>query len=138
MKPFAWIEEYINDKQKYIDTILENKKDDGLCHISKNEIAVKLEKSLSTVNKKIKAINKDELIIIENGKDTFKIKKENFKESKTVTNYLKLLKYFSIEGNYEKNEKEIIEETGISYETIHFFKSQIPIDFRKSLKEEEL
>lgn len=138
MKPFAWIEEYINDKQKYIDTILENKKDDGLCHISKNEIAVKLEKSLSTVNKKIKAINKDELIIIENGKDTFKIKKENFKESKTVTNYLKLLKYFSIEGNYEKNEKEIIEETGISYETIHFFKSQIPIDFRKSLKEEKL
>lgn len=138
MKPFAWIEEYINDKQKYIDTILENKKDDGLCHISKNEIAVKLEKSLSTVNKKIKAINKDELIIIENGKDTFKIKKENFRESKTVTNYLKLLKYFSIEGNYEKNEKEIIEETRISYETIHFFKSKIPIDFRKSLKEKEL
>lgn len=136
MKPFAWIEEYINDKQKYIDTILENKKDDGLCYISKNEIAVKLEKSLSTVNNKIKAINKDELIIIENGKDTFKIKKENFRESKTVTNYLKLLKYFSIEGNYEKNEKEIIKETGISYETIHFFKSQIPIDFRKSLIEE--
>lgn len=138
MKPFEWLEEYINDKQKYIDAILENKKEDGICYISKKEIAEKTGKSISTIRNKINAINRDELIINNIGKDAIIIKNENFKNSQTVKNYLKLLQYFSIKGNYEKNENIIQDETGLSYKIVHFFKSQIPNDIRKILKEETL
>lgn len=131
MKQFEWLDSYIEERQKYIDIILANKKINGVCDITIEEIASKMNRSITTVKNKIKSINEDEEIIKQIGRNEFIIKKENFKESKTVIDLLKLLLYMSDFENYIKDEKTIEKETKISYKKIHFLKSRIPIELKK-------
>ena len=131
MKQFEWLDSYIKERQKYIDIILANKKINGVCDITIEEIASKMNRSITTVKNKIKSINEDEEIIKQIGRNEFIIKKENFKESKTVIDLLTLLLYMSDFENYIKDEKTIEKETKISYKKIHFLKSRIPIELKR-------
>ena len=78
MKHFEWLDSYIEERQKYIDIILANKKINGVCDITIEEIASKMNRSITTVKNKIKSINEDEEIIKQIGRNEFIIKKENF------------------------------------------------------------
>ena len=134
MKQFEWLDSYIEERQKYIDIILANKKINGVCDITIEEIASKMNRSITTVKNKIKSINEDEEIIKQIGRNEFIIKKENFKESKTVIDLLTLLLSMSDFENYIKDEKTIEKETKISYKKIHFLKSRIPIELKNNTK----
>lgn len=120
--PNTTLESYINQRQNIIDTILKYKCEDGVCRVSEKELAKQINRSVTTLRKKIKEINRYDNVITESI-DKYIVNIPNFRDTKQTKIYETIFIELVIKKNYKKNENELAKDLGIDRKDIQRIKT---------------